>query len=325
MMHTVIIPKRSKTQETGTTLVGIPRAMMYYEHGELWEKFFRCLGCGVIFSGDTNKKTLNDGVRCCNNENCLPVKVMTGHALELLEKTDTIFIPRYKSIDKMEFTCPKFCGLPDMVRLNLKGRANILEVVIDYDKGMADTQESLKKLSDRLKVGYGKTREAFFEIVKDRLRPDMEAADMEPVKISERTVAVLGHPYVVQDDFISMGVSEKIRKHGYHVIKPSDLGRAVKMQNTYPKVDFFYGVGYDILGSAFALAHIPEVKGLVYLSTFSCGLDAILTEYIERHLREISPVPYLKLTIDEHTGEAGFDTRLEAFLDMVGAGYAVGR
>ena len=31
-------------------------------------------------------------------------------------------------------------------------------------------------------------------------------------------------------------------------------------------------------------------------------------------------IPYMKLTIDEHTGEAGFDTRLEAFIDMLGDG-----
>jgi predicted nucleotide-binding protein (sugar kinase/HSP70/actin superfamily) len=37
---------------------------------------------------------------------------------------------------------------------------------------------------------------------------------------------------------------------------------------------------------------------------------------IEAHCREAS-TPYMLLTVDEHTGEAGFQTRVEAFVDML--------
>jgi predicted nucleotide-binding protein (sugar kinase/HSP70/actin superfamily) len=39
-------------------------------------------------------------------------------------------------------------------------------------------------------------------------------------------------------------------------------------------------------------------------------------ELIERYARALR-APFLNLTLDEHTGEAGIVTRLEAFLDMV--------
>jgi predicted nucleotide-binding protein (sugar kinase/HSP70/actin superfamily) len=39
-------------------------------------------------------------------------------------------------------------------------------------------------------------------------------------------------------------------------------------------------------------------------------------ELIEREARA-RRIPFLSLNIDEHTGEAGVVTRLEAFLDMV--------
>jgi predicted nucleotide-binding protein (sugar kinase/HSP70/actin superfamily) len=38
---------------------------------------------------------------------------------------------------------------------------------------------------------------------------------------------------------------------------------------------------------------------------------------IERRLRRSSDIPFIVLTIDEHSGEAGMDTRLEAFIDMI--------
>ena len=43
----------------------------------------------------------------------------------------------------------------------------------------------------------------------------------------------------------------------------------------------------------------------------------LIIEFIERRIKKESTMPFLKLTVDEHSGEAGFDTRLEAFLDMI--------
>jgi predicted nucleotide-binding protein (sugar kinase/HSP70/actin superfamily) len=38
---------------------------------------------------------------------------------------------------------------------------------------------------------------------------------------------------------------------------------------------------------------------------------------IELEARQRGKVPFLSITIDEHTGEAGLITRLEAFVDML--------
>jgi hypothetical protein len=42
----------------------------------------------------------------------------------------------------------------------------------------------------------------------------------------------------------------------------------------------------------------------------------LVTEFIE-HLPK-GEHPWMKLRWTSHTGEAGFDTRIEAFLDMIG-------
>ena len=304
---------------TGIITIGIPKAMMFYEHGRLWEDFFRGLGCGVVTSGGTNRKILNDGVGCSSNENCLPVKVLTGHVMELINRSDYIFIPRYTTTGKLEFTCPKFCGLPDMMRMNFGSKARIIELDIDYNDGLAKTEESLKKLAPLLGIDYERIHSSFLSTVKNHIGFEMETAEeLEPDYAVRPSIALLGHPYVIQDTFINMDLRDKLHSRGYNVLSPANLDQDVKRQNVYPQQNFFYGVGYDILGSAFTYAQDPNVRGLIYISTFSCGVDSILTEYIERHLKTIAPIPYLKITIDEQTGEAGFDTRLEAFLDMIG-------
>jgi predicted nucleotide-binding protein (sugar kinase/HSP70/actin superfamily) len=46
-------------------------------------------------------------------------------------------------------------------------------------------------------------------------------------------------------------------------------------------------------------------------------VDSFVCDMIERRIRRLSSIPFTVLTIDEHSGEAGMDTRLEAFIDMI--------
>jgi predicted nucleotide-binding protein (sugar kinase/HSP70/actin superfamily) len=56
--------------------------------------------------------------------------------------------------------------------------------------------------------------------------------------------------------------------------------------------------------------------GVIQLSTFNCGTDAMMTERFRRMCKH-NGVPYLLLMLDEHSGRAGVDTRLEAFVDSL--------
>ena len=50
---------------------------------------------------------------------------------------------------------------------------------------------------------------------------------------------------------------------------------------------------------------------------FGCGIDSFVCDLIERKIRKDSKIPFIVLNIDEHSGEAGMNTRLEAFIDMI--------
>lgn len=53
------------------------------------------------------------------------------------------------------------------------------------------------------------------------------------------------------------------------------------------------------------------------VSSFGCGPDSLVNEYLEYHVLKPSTKPYMVISIDEHTGNAGLLTRVEAFWDMV--------
>ncbi|KPK23600.1 MAG: hypothetical protein AMK69_17875, partial [Nitrospira bacterium SG8_3] len=52
----------------------------------------------------------------------------------------------------------------------------------------------------------------------------------------------------------------------------------------------------------------------VLLTNFGCGPDSFLMKYMET---ELSEKQYLILEVDDHTGDAGMVTRIEAFLDTL--------
>jgi predicted nucleotide-binding protein (sugar kinase/HSP70/actin superfamily) len=61
------------------------------------------------------------------------------------------------------------------------------------------------------------------------------------------------------------------------------------------------------------------VDGAVFLTSFKCGIDALLQEFVKRRLKVLdkAAVPLLILSFDEHTGREGLATRLEAFRDVI--------
>ncbi len=59
-----------------------------------------------------------------------------------------------------------------------------------------------------------------------------------------------------------------------------------------------------------------DIAGVIEISSFGCGCDAVIKEFVEKTFKQ-NKIPFLYLMIDEQAGEAGIQTRLEAFLDTL--------
>lgn len=108
--------------------------MFYYKYIEFWKAFFTELGAEIIVSELTNKRILNDGVKVCVDEACLPVKLFFGHVINIMDRVDYILVPRFTSISKGEYVCPEFGGLPDMVRHTIKGLPKLIDTEVNLRK-----------------------------------------------------------------------------------------------------------------------------------------------------------------------------------------------
>ena len=83
----------------------------------------------------------------------------------------------------------------------------------------------------------------------------------------------------------------------------------------------FWYFAQQYYGAAMHLFKSGKISGIIYVSAFSCGVDSVVTELIRSSINDF---PFLILKIDEHTGEAALNTRIEAFADMLGRRASIG-
>jgi len=324
--------------------VGIPRALLYYTYYPLWREFFRSLGAEVVVSAPTTKGILNQGVKKAVDEACLPVKLYYGHVMDLVGKVDYLFMPRFVSLEPKTYICPKFLGLPDMIRHNVENLPALIDVNINRHKDDRQLYGAVYQVgrmftSNPVKI-YGAFSKALkvqdrYEILLQRGLLPMEAmshlekgSDWEktaptrethtPEQANELTIALVGHPYNIYDNYLSMNLIEKLKCLGARVVTPENVAPAVVEEeaNKLPK-KMFWNMGKKMVGSAYHFLNRSDIDGIIHLAAFGCGPDSFTGELVEREARRKKTVPFLNLTVDEHTGEAGVVTRLEAFVDMI--------
>ncbi|MCK7530439.1 MAG: acyl-CoA dehydratase activase-related protein [Marinilabiliales bacterium] len=73
------------------TTIGIPRALMvYYQQFPFWRTFFEELGFSVVVSRESDKALVTQSIETITAETCLPVELMHGHVIDLIEKKSII-------------------------------------------------------------------------------------------------------------------------------------------------------------------------------------------------------------------------------------------
>ena len=130
--------------------IGIPRGLFFFQYYPLWKVFLEELGLEVIVSDKTNKKIMNEGVERCVDGACLPVKVFHGHVENLIDRVDCLFIPRFTSVTRKEYVCPKFGGLPDMIRNSFTGLPEIIDTEVNLRESKKNAIKSAIEIGNTL-------------------------------------------------------------------------------------------------------------------------------------------------------------------------------
>ena len=314
--------------ELRTMRVGIPRALLYYNFYPFWKTFLTELGAEVIVSPPTNRQILSDGVKYAVDEVCLPVKIFFGHVISLKDKVDYLFIPRIASIEKKFFICAKFWGLPDVIRNSLEDIPPLLTTDVDLNR--RSLYRSMWQLGRRLRANLFKIHTAYrkargiqekFLQSRQQIRSPAEFLALledEKIKVNSANnykIGLIGRPYNIYDDYLNIDIAAKLEEMGASVVTPEMLSLTLLYEETKRlSRKNYWTYGKDMLGAARYLAR-ERVDGLIFLISFNCGPDSLLTELAIRKIED--KIPILLLIFDEERAEAGMMTRIESFMEIV--------
>ncbi|MEA2071756.1 MAG: acyl-CoA dehydratase activase-related protein [Asgard group archaeon] len=342
--------------------IGIPRGLIYYHYPKLIDTFFKVLGAEIIYSQKTTKKLLLEALLYASDEECFSAKVFMGHVNDLRKKElDYIFLPKFHGKHKSDINCPKFIGLPYV----LKAIFDDLPPQLGYYHSRTKANHRIMHLMKIfLKTGWKVTKNPF-RIIKAIYKAFLAHKEYEEQirltknelkmwerdnirkcikcdhyirsnrkrcpkcnfinKIYKKTdavdvikVALLGHSYVLEDPILSFQIQNRLKELGVECITSEELPKNIidqQLEKLYSRL--YFKEERRIVGTALYFLETKSVDGIIQLIPFPCGPSAVSSEIIMHYGKRYEDTPLLQLMVDDNTGEAGFQTRLEAFVTML--------
>ncbi|MBF0501253.1 MAG: hypothetical protein HQM09_14030 [Candidatus Riflebacteria bacterium] len=295
--------------------IGIPRASTFMSLLPFWGTFFREIGCLPVLSDPSGTETLALGLKHLPAPVCLPVKLTAGHVNALLAKgVDYVFIPSMMRLPgdapEQSHACPYSMSVPFMITGTRADKllSPVLSLMDEenFVAGFSSCIEILKTSESRIRESYRSSVRAqknFDELLRIRGRQLIAAGGYRYLFV------VIGKPYNTFDGYLNLSLFERLRRQSVLALPEKYLTiNGTEMITSLPwrfSADMYRAVTY-----------VADVEGMfpVIISNFGCGPDAFTFKHIEDRLGK---KPHLMLEFDEHRGEAGLITRIEAFIDQL--------
>lgn len=291
--------------------IGIPRALHYYYYGSLWKEFLEELGFEVLISPETTKEIVEKGCKVSNDEMCLSLKIYLGHVFYLESRCDYILVPRIDNYGIYEQTCTNFLSLYDLVQ-NL-----FTTPLLTYNIDLAhhcNELDGFLELGKKLGKGKEQSKLAYFHSIKkiDRERKKIKILHQKKLSSPKIKLLVISHPYNFLDHYIGKVIQNILTDLNVEWIDGECFaGKESSQESGMLSSDLYWKYNKELIGTIQLLQ--DKVDGILFLTSFPCGPDSLVNELMFRKLK----LPFLNLIIDDESGSAGMETRLESFVDIL--------
>jgi predicted CoA-substrate-specific enzyme activase len=319
----VISSTNNVNQDKPERTVGILRSFLTHFLFPLYSNFFDQLGFHVVLSDEIDP----EGISRTEAAFCLPAEITHGSFYNLLKKkTDYIFIPQVMqlpvpNVDTFSRICVFVQGEPYYLKATFRKELEqsptvLLSPVLKMENGYEAAEDTLVEMMKKIGLPEKSVRKAYQFACKRQ-----DDFERELLEIGKKTleylddhpemsgIVLFGRPYNAFADEANMGIPHKVASRGYYII-PHDM-----IPSSHVKVDhkMFWATGQKIMKSAQIVKERKNLFGF-YITNFSCGPDSFLLGYFRRLM---GSKPSLTLELDQHTADAGIDTRIEAALDII--------
>lgn len=316
-------------KEADKISIGIPRALMnYYQLFPFWKTFFSELNFNLVVSDESDKKIITDALETMVSETCLPVEMVHGHVLNLIEKkVDYVFLPFVVNVQGEKdnptnnCNCPWVQSHPYLVKAAFtdeKIREKLLIPSLHFryfERALKkELQQFFSEKFDLPKAGIIKAidkanqqQKLFEKYIKLKGRDVLS-------KLDEHTwnFIIIGRPYNTGDPMLNLRLVKKLQNMNVLAI-PMDF-LPLEEENIFEDYPGMYWPnGQKILQASRIIARTKNLFA-IYLSNFRCGPDSFLLHFVKN---EMKGKPFMHLEVDEHSADAGMITRIEAFVDSL--------
>ena len=312
----------------GARRIGLCTSFLTLSLYPLYANFFSALGCEIVLPDGVEK----DAPTHLHASMCYPAEIAIGLYKNLVGKrVDAVFIPFVKElpvpggIDRQDFcsTCGFSRGEPFILKQAFarSGAADkILAPYVNLRQGLAEAGPAFVAVAGGLGFRKDAARRAFAVALEAQAGFEAECkaigrkalADLR--ETPEATAVVLfGRPYNAYAPQANKGIPKKLTSRGSAIIPYEMLPYDDEPIPDEHADSMHWETGQRMLRAARIVKRDPQLYG-VFVTNFLCAPDSFLVPYFRR---EMGDKPSLTLELDAHTADAGIDTRIEAFLDIV--------
>ncbi|HON57976.1 MAG TPA: acyl-CoA dehydratase activase [Smithella sp.] len=300
-------------------VIGIPRCFSVYTLWPLYSWFFHLLGVRTFLSDDLPP----EGTARVESNYCFPAEIAHGAVQDVVNKgADYVFLPHFRDMESYESDAPaNFCPITQSLPYYIKKAFpeipadKYLAPVVSFRHGPDKAAKPFMEVALKLGFGESEAKKAFLKAYKKQMECFRLFAELGKEALAEArrakrpVIAILGRPYNSFTADANMGIPKKYTSRGYCVIPFDILPFAEKP--IYPNMYWYYGQ-QDM--KAARLIREEENIYVTFISNFSCAPDSFMLHYLKWMM---GIKPFLILELDSHTADAGVDTRIEAFLDII--------
>ena len=300
-------------------VVGIPRAFSTHTLYPLYSWFFYELGIKTFLSVEV----AHEGVARAESTYCFPAEIAHGAVQDCLNKgADFVLLPHFRDMPSYEENvhanfCPITQGLPYYIEKAFPDvdKKKWLPLVVSFKFGEEKALELFSVMNEKLEIGEEETRAAFKKALEMQnayfaaAKKLGEKALEEARKASRPVIALLGRPYNAFTPEANMGIPRKFTTRGYSIV-PFDI-LPFDDEEIFSNMYWYYG--QQDVKTASLLKNEDNIY-LTFITNFSCAPDSFILHYVKWIMGQ---KPFLVLELDSHSADAGVDTRVEAFLDII--------
>jgi predicted CoA-substrate-specific enzyme activase len=313
--------------------IAFNRSFLVNTYYPLYSNFFAELGYEIVMPDSPSQ----EGVDQRNAAFCYPAELAHGFFYSLLELNDPpnyIFLPHFKAVpgeknaaaNTQSQVCPLVQGETFYLQTTFRKKIDqlkkrgtrLLTPLIDLSIDLDDAKSPLVKTAAQMGVSRKAATRAFDKALQQQRKcmAEMKAIGRQAIAQLEAdpqkfAVVIFSRPYNGFVEEAHMGIPHKFASRGVAVI-PLDF---LELADEHSKRHMYWGMGQLIMKGGRQVERHPQLFG-TYITNFSCGPDSFVVGYF----RDImGRKPSLTLELDSHTADAGLETRVEAFLDIVNA------